>query len=281
MVKDEQLFIKEWVDHHLGLGFDSIFIYEDYGSKSHKDIFKDYDNVIIRSIEDTNIDSKHYNTCKGQIQCMKLFLQELKQNNEYDWCLFTDCDEFLMFEDGYDLNRLCEEFKDYTGVLLAWKMYNANKHIKRPIGNVMDNYTQVIEFDDNKGIDGNTHYNKKSFVNIRLAKDFKTNHIIFDVVDTEFNNNSYAKKTYSKAWLNHYFSKSWEDFCERMISRGNMGNSNRNFDQFFKMNPDMKDMEAKLLKSVRYKQMNNVQYVSKSKKIISGGNLNIIKGIKR
>lgn len=278
LVLNEHLFIKEWVDYHLNLGFDTIFIYEDYGSKSHKDIFKDYDSVVIRSIKDTNINKEYYNSCTGQIQCMKLFLKELKNNNEYDWCLFCDCDEFLMFEDGYDLYKLLNEFKDYAGIWLAWKMYNANGHIKRPTGNVVDNYTNVIEFKD-RGIDGNTSYNKKSFVNIKLAKDFKTNHIIFGGVDTEFNNKDNAKKTYSKAWLNHYFSKSWEDFCDRMINRGNMGNSNRNFDQFFKMNPEMKNMRDILIKSVRYKHMNNVQYISKNKKLISGGNVHTIKNV--
>ena len=58
-----------------------------------------------------------------------------------------------------------------------------------------------------------------------------------------------------------------------------MGNSNRNFDQFFKMNPEMENMRDTLIKSVRYKHMNNVQYISKNKKLISGGNMNNIRNL--
>jgi len=35
IVKNEHRFIKEWVDYHLALGFDDIYIYEDYRSDSH------------------------------------------------------------------------------------------------------------------------------------------------------------------------------------------------------------------------------------------------------
>jgi len=48
-----------------------------------------------------------------------------------------------------------------------------------------------------------------------------------------------APKIYEKAWINHYFSKSWEEYVTRM-KRGNLGNNTRNFDVFFQVNPDLK-----------------------------------------
>jgi len=38
MIKNEQLYLKEWIEHNLMLGFDEIWLAEDYGRKSHKEI---------------------------------------------------------------------------------------------------------------------------------------------------------------------------------------------------------------------------------------------------
>jgi hypothetical protein len=38
IIKDEQRFIKEWVEYYLSIGFDKLYIFEDYGSTSHKKI---------------------------------------------------------------------------------------------------------------------------------------------------------------------------------------------------------------------------------------------------
>jgi len=206
---------------------------------------------------------------------MNYFLAKLAKEGEYDWCLLTDIDEFLVFEEGYDLKKLCEEFKDYSGILLPWKMYNANGHIKRPEGKVMDNYTNVIDTD----VDS-IKWVKKSFVNIRKGERMENNHHIKNGVDAEFKKGTENPKIFKKAWLNHYFTKSWEDFKERMLIRGNMGNDFRNFDNFFDQNPELKDMEEDLLKEVRFKRTNNVHYISRKKRLISGGNIEIINKLK-
>ena len=40
IIKDEQEYLDEWISHHLKLGIDEIFLYEDYGSMSHSPITK-------------------------------------------------------------------------------------------------------------------------------------------------------------------------------------------------------------------------------------------------
>jgi hypothetical protein len=37
-IKDENDYLKEWIDWNLKAGFDHIYLYEDNGSKSHKSI---------------------------------------------------------------------------------------------------------------------------------------------------------------------------------------------------------------------------------------------------
>ena len=48
LIKNEHLYLDEWLTHHLNLGIDEIFLYEDYGSKSHLDIVKPYVDRVLR-----------------------------------------------------------------------------------------------------------------------------------------------------------------------------------------------------------------------------------------
>ena len=49
IIKNEHRYIKEWVEYYLNLGVNEIYLYEDYGSDSHKELLKDYPQVTIYS----------------------------------------------------------------------------------------------------------------------------------------------------------------------------------------------------------------------------------------
>ena len=52
IIKDEQDYLDEWLDYHLNLGIDEIYLYEDYGSLSHSTITEKYsDKVHLNSID--------------------------------------------------------------------------------------------------------------------------------------------------------------------------------------------------------------------------------------
>lgn len=261
-IKNSRRYIKEWVDHHLAIGIDHIYLFEDYDSESHRDIFQDYPQVTIQSLAEYGI-PRPIKCAQSQLQLQKKFCA----NEPYDWVLCIDDDEYLMFEEGYDLQKLLEEFKDYPGIWLGWKPYNANGHIKRPEGSIVKNYTQVSP----RPIDGGQYTDMKSFVNTNKKGTFSyTHHICDGGVRTDFTN--VRKPIHKKAWLNHYFTKSWEDYCDRVFNRGSMMNENRNFDKFFEQNPDLMYRAEELIKSIKNKQIDDLTWISKKYKIIAGGN---------
>jgi hypothetical protein len=47
-------------------------------------------------------------------------------------------------------------------------------------------------------------------------------------------------KVFKKAWLRHYYTKSWEEWVWRIYERGDLCNGNRKIEEFFKANPDLK-----------------------------------------
>jgi hypothetical protein len=180
-------------------------------------------------------------------------------------------DEFIFFEDGWDLYKLEDEFSDCGGVLLSWRMYGASGHIKRPTCGVIEAYTEHMP--DGFILDSSKDWAVKSLVNIKKCNGLKHIHVFYDCEFTDHKKFNDGSLTFGKAWINHYFTKSWEDFLERIFSRGNMHNNFRSLDNFFVLNPDMKPNMDKMIEEQRNRHCTSTMWISRKKKIISGGNL--------
>ena len=284
IVKDEQRFIREWVDWHLNIGFEKIYIFEDFGSTSHVDLLIDLikkDKVDVIALDDGKVPVSNAGyghrpsgTKPTQYDLYIWFFNKVKEKNLADWIAFIDVDEFINFEEGYNLERLEEEYSDKGVVLLSWKNYNASGHIERPEGNVVDNYTKWEVPREGK------EWGHKSLVNVAVGSGFDTNHTFKGCVRPNGGDKN-SPQCYKKAWINHYFTKSWEDYCDRIFNRGNMHNDYRTLDTFFKYNKDLWNKRRELIESVRYKHARSATWLSREFKIISGGNVNRLDELRR
>ena len=52
---------------------------------------------------------------------------------------------------------------------------------------------------------------------------------------------------YNVCWLNHYITKSWVEWCDRIFKRGQIIKDFRRLDDFFIYNPDMIDRRKELM----------------------------------
>lgn len=281
LVKDEQQYIEEWVQHNLDIGFDCIYIYEDFSSTSHEQVLQDYINngkVILTPLSGCTVPIANCNLLRGsstQHQLFEWFFDQCKSKKiEADWIGYFDVDEFLVFDDGYDLNKIQKLFINYGAVYPCWVMYGANGNLKKPEGRVVDNYKTPHNLYDT--IDGKMWYHK-SLVNVSKCDGMKNIHTFNNGVFTD--GTTYADNilSFSKCHLNHYFTKSWEEYCERMQRRGNMANNNRSYDTFFKFSEEFSDKEREMLEYVRWNTTNlDTMWISKKYHIISGGNKNML-----
>lgn len=238
IIKDEHLFLEEWIDYHLSIGFDRIYLYEDFTSSSHSEITDKYkDKVELHSMREIP-------TCKEgktsrQCAVYNWFLSNMQDKT--DWCLFIDIDEFLRFEDGYTLSNLIDEFKEYHGIQIWWKVYGCNGHIERPNTGVQEAYGADFKPHVKHGI---TNYDYKSFVNMSKAISFINVHYHKKIVNTHHKRGDFRYErnelTWDKCWIDHYMSKSWEDWQTR-LKRGNITKGIRDAEYFFKINPEMRD----------------------------------------
>jgi hypothetical protein len=280
IIKDEHLYLKEWIDWHLYIGFDAIYLLEDKGSKSHENITSEYNNVFLRSYA-TDIELqecfKIYDHGNQQDRLYFWFSENYK--DIYDWVAYIDVDEFINFEDNYTLQNLCEEYIDYPAVLLYWKMMGASGHIKKPKCGVVEAYTNETPL-----IYGEEGWSYKSFVNLKKYEGFTNLHTACGAIKTNYESNPeerYIGRCFDKAWINHYFTKSWEEWCNRIYKRGGTINGHRTLSQFFEVNTDMEHLRKQLINEISDKIPNGSYWLDKKKLIIAGGNYKEIKKLNR
>lgn len=251
MIKNEQLYLKEWIEHNLMLGFDEIWLAEDYDSKSHKEITDAYPEVHYVSLKDDMKIMPWVAAQQRQYRANQYMINYLKKERGMDWVAPIDIDEFICYE-GDSLKDVLKQFEPYKGVYMAWKMYGANGHVKRvEDASTMQAYTKlspcIAEGD----------WTGKVFVNCNKITDsdqYRNVHLQYGAVDVNFEEVTNVADTKLKMptlwhtlWENHYFTKSWEDWLIR-LGRGNMQNNYRKVDTFFKHNPDMRSKRAELIK---------------------------------
>lgn len=216
MIKNEQKYLSQWIEWHLNLGFDTIHIYEDLDSTSHKQIVDNYDQVFLHNVHEC------YNGGELvrrdiQVTLYNYFICNFKY--DYDWCAFIDVDEFIIG----DLNQL-KDYLQYPGMFLKWKMFNANNHIESPEGNLMDIYTEECDY-LSQDLSGWTH---KSIVNLKLNPIMQDCHTVL--------NGTMCPTLY----INHYMTKSFEDYCWRIFQRGDIYHRvYRQLEDFYVLNPNI------------------------------------------
>ncbi len=279
-IKDEALYLREWIEWHLSAGFDHIFLFEDNGSESHADIVKDFpDNVTLQSIN--VVKDEPITVERRQRQMYHYCLRTLK--GKYDWLAFIDVDEYVEFEDGWNLERLLSEHKDYPGIMLSWMLYGANGRVERPTGGVIESYPKADVTNDYVRIWGHVQWIVKSFANLNKQPTVKHIHWIDGAVNMLGEVDMPRLKVFQKAWIRHYYTKSWEEWVWRIMKRGDLCNGNRRLHHFFKVNPDMIWRKSDLVKEVADQIPHGFRnYVlDPDKMIISGGNVKKIEELNK
>lgn len=233
IIKNEHDYLKEWIDYHLNIGFDSIFLYEDIDSMSHDNIVKNYSNVYLYNIENL-LNDQFFKIYKDrQLALYYLFLYQKRK--DIDWCAFIDVDEFIFTENQDIHNILADISPQVGGLCIYWENYGANGHINKPNGSVISNYTKPCKILEK---DVNTCF--KSIVNLKNSYYFKNKHLIENCIDINGNeiNKSNIRPIYHTIWIKHFITKSLEEYKAR-LNRGNITVGFRTLNDFFEMNEDL------------------------------------------
>ena len=128
LIKNENLYVREWVEHYLKLGFDKIIIYD------NNDTDGEIPNVIVQDYIDSGVVElldKYRDKVKGEYEFQQVAAyNDCLENNKdiLDWVLCCDADEFLCIEDNRNIHEVFDYmgYNKYDEVLVSWYTLGGN-----------------------------------------------------------------------------------------------------------------------------------------------------------
>ena len=171
MYRDEGSCIKEWLEYHILIGVRHFYLYNNLSKDNHKEVIEPYIKQGIVTYNEYKVD---IGKCKKDMymkdkdypyrHCINNY------KNESKWIGFIDLDEFIALYKNNNINKFMEEFTNYAGVAMHWKVFGSSGHYIEPKGMIIENYT--LRSPNNYTV--NKHV--KSIVNPRLVQDWYNPH---------------------------------------------------------------------------------------------------------
>lgn len=231
IIKNEGDYIEEWIEFYRVMGFDKIVLYDNESTDNTKKLIKKY-------VDDGFVDYFYYPGKKRQFDAYNDAIYKYKNQAEY--MIMIDADEFLYStnpsDEIYEIVKSTFESdnKAVGGCVVNWLCYGSNGHLTKPKGLVIDNY--LMRGEDNF----RSNKNYKTIVNPRRVVAYVNPH--FPVYKKHFYGVTTSLKKvigfindgdYSKLRINHYFTKSKEEYISKM-QRGEADKSDkRSMDEFY------------------------------------------------
>ena len=250
IVKNEQEYLEDFIKYHLDLGITDIFIWEDLGSESHKNITDKYENVHLSSILDLYEDERE----RFLIQCereaqkpiktklLNKALQYIHSLGKYDWTFNIDNDEYITCTEP--LEDVLGRYKDYDGVMLYWQNYGCSGHLYKPKYDkpIWEIYTEKAGYEVETDLQmGNIckftinmkRYNPKMYWDLHNSKE--------NWCKVDFSKDDRRRVVLGDFFLRHYITKSVEEWYKKLYIRGMFYRGHRNEKSLYDMCPEVKE----------------------------------------
>lgn len=218
--KDEQSYMEEWLIHHLNQGISHFYMYSNDDKMDNYPYLNKYMNYITL-IDWTNKKNDGFDTIQKQAynHCIKTY------NNEYEYLMMLDIDEFIIsLQPNKKVIDIIDNLDNKNTKAIKVQRYNfgSDNHIKRPVGNVMDNYLKHEKICSSYKTIANSLYidTSNKFFGVHdfplTDKPGKIYNDYFTYAHTGFPNEC-SKDSINEIPLviNHYYSKSYDEYLKR------------------------------------------------------------------
>lgn len=218
--------IKEWVAHHLNLGFDFIHIFDHKSIIPINKLFKPNPKLRINR-----------NNTDGQVKGMFMDSSiEIAKKEKYDWMMYLDADEFLFLRDHETIHDFIKSYGDVNQIGFNWLMFGSNFLENEPDGMMLDNYIRC---------NSNINRHIKSIAKLSDITSFNSAHCyhvnsiqksVYAYQNKRFNKtdffwNDIPNKSYTDlpAYICHYINQAFSVYKQRRLSRQRDDGSIRKF----------------------------------------------------
>lgn len=214
IIKNEGKYIEEWIRYHIAVGVQKFYLYDNGSTDNTKEVLDKY-------IEAGIVELTYY---PGVAKQLPAYNDAIKRHrSECKYIAFIDADEFLFSCDKQ--KNVCQNILDLMGkypsaggLAINWRMFGSSGFESKPVcGGVLDNFLyRAVE-------DGRGNACIKTVVNPRKVFRFKHVHYptyIYGVHSIDEDGAivegwKHTKKNIKTVRINHYFTKSKEEWIER------------------------------------------------------------------
>lgn len=206
IIKDENDYMEEWLNHHIKLGIIDFVIYDNLSIIPIKETLKDFKKANITIIDWKN--DQYLSQSTAYLDCCN------KYKNVYDYIIFIDADEYLIISkyssiQGY-LSNFIKAYGNFTGFGISWRIYGNPKpyfETKRDIKDYIYYYkdTHIKSILDPKKVE--------SFPDPHFAKITSGRYIN---EHNEIINGPKQEHTSNNIWIKHIYTRSLEEFKNKI-----------------------------------------------------------------
>lgn len=279
IVKNENKYLEEWINHHKNLGFDKILLYDNNLLSGEKVITNDDFVQVInyrgKHITIPNNGTAHKLKFRGGIQEQAYNDCYFNHASEYDWIAYIDIDEYLFLDGNLKINEFLsqEKFKNVDAIQINWEIYGDNGNIlyeNKPINErfilpskLQSPYVKTI-----------VKTNNLNFISLRIHyADIENGKFVYPNGD-ETKMNSIQPSNFEGAKIKHFYTKSLEEWIDRKCGKTNadgkdiLNDTKRRLIEFFCYNEITKDklefIKQRIGEDIYNKVMRQIKQINKN-----------------
>ena len=208
ILKNEAPYMEEWLCHHMAIGVDHFFLYDNDSSDELHQVLKPYaDHGIVTTV---------YFPMRG--------LQRDANNHVVrffgattEWLAYVDIDEFLVPQQDEQIGSVMSRYPDASQVLVSRAEMCYSGHRTPPPGLITENYRQRSENVPRMGSSAvlakpivRPQRTFRVGIHYAVTIDGKTTNTAGTFIEEEANN--IVEPSYANLQMNHYYTKSYEEF---------------------------------------------------------------------
>lgn len=220
--KNEGPYLKEWIEYHLLIGVEKIYLYNNFSSDNYKEIISKY-------VDSGKVELIDWPVPAGQISAYEDCYNRIKDKT--DWICFLDIDEYICPISHLNIKDWLVKYEDTPSVIVYWKMFGTSGMMQRSDDTLLTESLTVSWPDlyDVGKIFLNTKYEPVSIYHHEL----KSKVIAFGFTIEIPSVNQFGKFVYydinrrsndgeHDIQINHYWSKSLSEYTLKKASSGNV-----------------------------------------------------------
>ena len=223
--RKENRYAAEWVEHYHKIGAKKIFIYDNYQDDEERlaDVLQPY--IKKGWVELIDVGNRPDMQMKSYDHCYRL------HGHEYAWIGFFDFDELLRIKSGEKLPKALARYKDGDQLLVNWRIMTDNGltfYDPRPMA---ERFTTPMPIDKPVKYARPENEHVKCFIRGGLDEvKFTPTHNphcadnpkmkCINPSGQEVNQGAFAPIDHSVMWIDHYFTKTAEEWMQVKLSRG-------------------------------------------------------------